>query len=217
MSAPERSTAKAALLTAAEELIATRGLHGPTASEVVRAAGQRNNSAIGYHFGSWDSLVDAVWARHAQPINADRQARLLALRAEGAVDLRSLVAIYVEPIVTEIGRHSPSYWARFNEQWLAGVPSNVFARQNRPVVEHEPDPRDVTALADIFERIAGRLTHLEPDEASRRVSLMARFVITALAAWERDAETGPGQSLGELSVELRSLSLALLQASPTAP
>src|SRR4051812_1457710 len=103
MSLNERSTAKAALVAAAEELIATRGLHGPTASEVVRAAGQRNNSAIGYHFGSWDSLVDAVWARHAQPINADRQARLEALRTEGRLDLQSLVALYVEPIVAELG------------------------------------------------------------------------------------------------------------------
>ncbi len=50
----------------------------------------------------------------------------------------------------------------------------------------------------------------------RRVSLMARSVITALAAWERDVKTASGQSLAELSVELRNLALALLQAFPAA-
>jgi AcrR family transcriptional regulator len=206
------STAKAALLSAAEELIAERGWYGASASEVVRVAGQRNNSAIGYHFGSWEGLLDAVWARHADPINADRQARLAASAGEGPLDLRRLVGIYVEPIVAELGRNAPSYWARFNEQWLTQIPLDVFVRLPGTPVEHNPEPETVSVLTAVFDEMMARLTHLSPANRTRRVALVARFVMTALAAWERDADAGTGQPLGQLADELTDLALALLQA-----
>jgi AcrR family transcriptional regulator len=212
MSPVRGSTARDALVAAAEELIAVRGLHGATASEVVRAAGQRNNSAVGYHFGSWEGLVTAVWNRHAEPINADRQARLALLPADGS-DLRTLVTSYVEPITAEMARSAPSYWARFNEQWLTGVPLNVFERPSGGRVEHDPDPQSVSALTRVLESMVALLTQLPADDRPRRVALMARFVITALAAWERDE--GSPQSLDALGTELVDLSLALLQAPET--
>jgi AcrR family transcriptional regulator len=209
------STAKDKLVTAAEELIAVRGLHGASASEVVRAAGQRNNSAIGYHFGSWDGLVAAVWARHAERINADRRARLADAPAD-TLDLRELVRIYVDPIAVEIGRHSPSYWARFNEQWLTGVPLNVFERPAGLQVEHDPDPQTVSALTVVFDEIMAALAHVAPARRQLRVALMARFVITALAGWERDDDVRAGTPLDVLSVQLVDLALALLLAPDTA-
>jgi AcrR family transcriptional regulator len=204
--------AKAALVRAAEELIAERGWYGASASEVVRASGQRNNSAIGYHFGSWEGLLDAVWACHADPINADRRARLEAAQAGESLGLRELLAIYVEPIVAEIRRNVPSYWARFNEQWLTRVPLDVFARPPGSPVDHNPRPQTVTLLTTVFQQIVAQLTHLPSEARTHRVALVARFVITALAAWERDATGGAARPLEELSEELIDLSLALLQA-----
>lgn len=37
-------------------------------------------------------------------------------------DLEQLVYAYVHPIATKLARDEPSYWARFNEQWLTTAP-----------------------------------------------------------------------------------------------
>jgi AcrR family transcriptional regulator len=217
MTTPHPSTAPAALVRACERLVAERGFKGVTASEVVRLAEQRNNSAIAYHFGSWEGLLDAVWARHSGPINDDRR-RLLAA-AGTKPSLRRLVAVYVDPIVSDMQRHRPSYWARFNEQWLTGVPLDVF--RPPPVGpgsgEHNPQPAEVSDLTELFQQITARLTHLAVGDRSRRVALMARFVIAALAAWERDQPRDPSPAaLSELGAELVGLALAVLRApSPT--
>ncbi len=77
------STGRLALLDSAEELIARRGIHGTSAREVIKAAGQRNNSAITYHFGSWHGLLDEIWSRHAPRINTERAALLDAAGLDG--------------------------------------------------------------------------------------------------------------------------------------
>ena len=130
--------AKEALVTHAERLVAERGLQGVAVSEVVRAAGQKNNSAVSYHFGSWDGLLDAVWQRHTVAIDQERRELLAGARRDGTLDLPTLVRIYITPIVSELARNQPSYWARFNEQWLACTPLNVFEPGGTPSSDETP-------------------------------------------------------------------------------
>ena len=47
----EFSAAKLDLIKAAEELIAEFGLAGVSDREIARHGGQKNNSAVAYHFG----------------------------------------------------------------------------------------------------------------------------------------------------------------------
>ncbi|HWH31408.1 MAG TPA: TetR family transcriptional regulator, partial [Egibacteraceae bacterium] len=54
------------LLDAAEELMAERGVHGPSLAEITTRAGQRNNSALSYHFGGREGLLRALAARHQE-------------------------------------------------------------------------------------------------------------------------------------------------------
>jgi AcrR family transcriptional regulator len=64
------------LLDAAARLFAERGIDNVSLAEIVRAAGQRNTSAVHYHFGSRDEILQAVLARHV-PVLAERRRRLL--------------------------------------------------------------------------------------------------------------------------------------------
>lgn len=206
------STAKETLVTQAERLVAERGFRGVAASEVVRAAGQKNNSAIAYHFGSWDGLLDAVWERHTVSINESRRGLLEGAPADGPVELETLVGIYVNPIVAEMARSEPSYWARFNEQWLACAPLNVFEPDVDSLARHHnPQPESVAPLTHLLDQLIGNLEHLPVGERSRRVALMARFVIAALAAWERDT-AAERQDLPAFGGELVTLAVALLRA-----
>ena len=60
---PQRSDSlrtQAVLISTAERLFAERGLEAVSLSEINRDAGQRNKSALHYHFGSRDGLLKAL-------------------------------------------------------------------------------------------------------------------------------------------------------------
>lgn len=202
------STSRLTLVLAAERLVAERGLHGVHASEVVKAAGHRNNSAITYHFGSWENLLVTVWDLHTIPVNAARADEVAAARAAGSYTLVAMVRAYVRPLVDEVGRHRPSYWARFNEQWLATLPLDIFALDAAETAR-QPHTESLTVVHELFADMAGVLIWVVPELRRRRVAMMARFVIGALAAWEREPEAA---RLDELGDELVALALGLLTA-----
>ncbi|MGB0922135.1 MAG: TetR/AcrR family transcriptional regulator [Alphaproteobacteria bacterium] len=55
---------KEALLEAASTLFAERGVEKTTIRDINQRAGQKNNSALQYHFGSKDGLIEALHIRH---------------------------------------------------------------------------------------------------------------------------------------------------------
>ncbi len=71
---------KQLLLEAGEHLFASKGIHGVTLRELNERAGQRNSSALHYHFGARDGLVLAIL--EAQQVDVD-EAMDLALNATG--------------------------------------------------------------------------------------------------------------------------------------
>lgn len=60
------------LLDAATRLFAERGVDNVPIAEIVRAANQRNTSAIHYHFGNRDEVLRAVLAR-TYPVRSRRR------------------------------------------------------------------------------------------------------------------------------------------------
>ncbi len=92
------------LLDAAARLFAERGIDNVSLAEVVRTAGQRNASAVQYHFGNRDEVLRAVLARHV-PVIAERRVELLdRARSRRATDVRSAAEAIVRPI-TEFAQH----------------------------------------------------------------------------------------------------------------
>jgi AcrR family transcriptional regulator len=86
------------LLDAAARLFAERGIDRVSLAEIVRAAHQRNASAVHYHFGNRDEILRAVLARHV-PALAERRLELLAqARSNPARDIRSATEAIVRPV-----------------------------------------------------------------------------------------------------------------------
>ena len=54
------------ILDAAAKLFAERGIENVSVAEIVRAAGQRNASAVNYHFGNRNDLLHAVLASRGE-------------------------------------------------------------------------------------------------------------------------------------------------------
>jgi AcrR family transcriptional regulator len=94
------------LITVAEELMAVQGADAVDLKEIQRAAGQRNRSAINYHFGDRDGLLDAIRDRHRGPINAERNRRLDELEATGSVTVQNLVDALIRPIARGLDNRS---------------------------------------------------------------------------------------------------------------
>ena len=116
--------ARAQLVDAAERLFAERGIGGVSLREVGAAAGQRNNSAAQYHFGSKDGLVAAIFERRMVPI--DRRRRAMLADADGSI--RS----YVEAIVVPLHK-APARYRRFLQQLALADPEfTAFADLGRP-------------------------------------------------------------------------------------
>jgi AcrR family transcriptional regulator len=110
----DASDTRARLLTEAERLFAVRGYHQTTTREITEAAGQRNVSAITYHFGTREGLLTAILLQHGSPLDEER-----AERASGSLDrlsTRDLVAALTIPYAAQLGTQRGRYYLRIVAQ-----------------------------------------------------------------------------------------------------
>ena len=67
------SSTQEAILVAAERLFAEHGVFAVSNRQVSEAAGQGNNAAVGYHFGTKADLVRAIEQKHRGPVEQLRE------------------------------------------------------------------------------------------------------------------------------------------------
>lgn len=96
--------ARRALVAAGERLFAERGIRGVSLREINKAAGQRNSSALHYHFRSRDGLLQAILVPHVEAIRARRIELIDALPSGSAADIRAAAAVLVVPLTTPLER-----------------------------------------------------------------------------------------------------------------
>jgi AcrR family transcriptional regulator len=101
-SAAVKTGAREQIIRTAEELFATRGIEGVSLREINRVAGQRNASALQYHFHDRNGLVQAVIAKHRADTEPRRHALLDQYEAAGADDLHALAAALVLPLSAKL-------------------------------------------------------------------------------------------------------------------
>ncbi|MCF8608630.1 TetR/AcrR family transcriptional regulator [Gordonia sp. HY285] len=103
------------LLSAAEKLFAERGLDAVSNRQISEAAGQANNYAVGYHFGTRTELLNALLELHVEILDPIRLRTLDTIGTEP--DLRDWLRCLIEPQLKYIGtRTGPSYFGQF---WMA--------------------------------------------------------------------------------------------------
>jgi len=103
------------ILAAAERLFAEQGVAVVSNRQVSEAAGQANNFAVGYHFGTKTDLVLAIARRHAPSIE-QRRAEMLA-SIKGSSELRDWIGCLVSPLTEHLASlGNPSWYARFIAQ-----------------------------------------------------------------------------------------------------
>ena len=110
---------KLRLILSAEQLFAHRGIDGVSLREIAAAAGQGNNSAVRYHFGSKEGLILAVTEYRVAQLDVPRQLMLAAAERAGRLqDIVTLFEILCLPqvdLVDETGKHP---YAHFMTEFL---------------------------------------------------------------------------------------------------
>ena len=168
--------AKLALIRAGEELFAREGIHGTRINELTERAGQRNQSALHYHFGSRGGLLQAIVERHVSTVDGERAGLLGASGPEAS--LRQLVAVIVTPLAAEL--HTAS-----GRDYLRIVPQLLKSDVSPP------------ALMETIRLAEAHLAGLAPALRSERLRSMIQVATTLLAARAIAIEDGDDMHLDE--------------------
>lgn len=116
----DTSETRLALIHAAERLFAEQGLQRTSLRQINQEAGQRNESAIHYHFGSREAVIAAILDLRTKPVNEERLRMLNAARdaAAGApLSSLALAEVFVLPLARSIiAAPGGNHYARFLTQ-----------------------------------------------------------------------------------------------------
>ncbi len=166
-----RST-KEQIVLAAERLFAAHGLDGVSLRQIGAAAGNGNNSAVQYHFGTKEQLIRAIFEYRLPQINERR--RILTAQRRPS-DLRSLVECYVLPTL-EQGEEEGSHYLSFVAMLQQHAGRDLFAEV----------PAEFQHRTDLFCRDVGQLlSHLPDPVRSHRIDQALTFSVHAASDRER--------------------------------
>ena len=182
---PRDATAtRLSLLREAERLFARRGLHQVPTREIVQAAGQRNSSALNYHFGSRSGVLDAILLRHGEPTDIKRGELLALVGPEGST--RDLVAALVVPYAAHLATEEGRDYLRIVPQL-----SSRFSLWN------QGSPGTGEQLIAILSILEARPQSLSPEIRQERIVALIMLMTVAMSERARVLEQGPVVNLDE--------------------
>ena len=168
------------ILATAERMFAERGLHEVSNRQISEAAGQGNNTAVGYHFGTKTDLIRAILQKHSVQIE-QRRAELIA-EAGDSQDLRVWVSCLVRPSTDYMATLGiPSWLARFNAQLM----NDPVLRQ--PLVDDMLTSQSMQAIIAALDRI---LANLPLEVRGERGSMTRLLMLQMCAEYERALALG---------------------------
>jgi AcrR family transcriptional regulator len=93
---------RARLIRAGERLFAEHGIEVVSLREITRAAGQRNATALQYHFRNRRGLLRAILAKHDLDVESERHGMLDELEARSGAAAREWVQALVLPAAAKL-------------------------------------------------------------------------------------------------------------------
>lgn len=182
---PRDATAtRLSLLREAERLFARQGLYQVPTREIVQAAGQRNSSALNYHFGSRSGVLDAILSLHGDPTDIKRGELLALVGPEGST--RDLVAALVVPYAAHLATEEGRDYLRIVPQL-----SSRFSLWN------QGSPGTGEQLIAILSILEARPQSLSPEIRQERIVALIMLMTLAMSERARVLEQGPVVNLDE--------------------
>ncbi|MEC9346647.1 MAG: helix-turn-helix domain-containing protein [Pseudomonadota bacterium] len=201
------SSGRERLLDAAERLFVDRGFEDISQQQILNAAGQRNQSAIQYHFGGMPGLRAAVFERGLLRVNR-RRVELLDLAELGgrSPTIHDVVDAMILPLAEylESGEAGRRYL-----QHISGAMRDPGVRTSDMIVAHN----------DGLQRAHALLRRLLPDLPAAvlaiRLYTVTWTVVGGLSEWS--AKGQHPERTRTFVADLRRMVVAMFTAPPPGP
>ncbi|WP_435111117.1 TetR/AcrR family transcriptional regulator [Nocardiopsis synnemataformans] len=182
------------ILSTAERLFAEHGLFAVSNRGISVAAGQGNNTAVGYHFGTKADLVRAIVRTHTGPM--ELLWSRMAKEAGESPRVRDWIACLVRPVTRHLAHLGvPSWFARFSAQVMTDPGLRVIMTEETLT---SPTLRRVllglrASLPDLPPQVRAEredmTRHLIVHTCAERERALAEETATPRCSWE-DTATG---------------------------
>ncbi|MCX2729812.1 TetR family transcriptional regulator [Saccharopolyspora sp. NFXS83] len=170
------------ILVAAERMFAEHGVITVSNRQVSEAAGQGNNAAVGYHFGTKADLVRAIVRKRSAPIEAIRVGMVAELGADAGV--RDWVACLVRPSLEHLAElGNPTWFARFGAQVMTDPAL-------RPIMVEEA--LSAPSLRQIIDALHRCLPAMTDEVRAERGDMARQLMVHMSAERERALAEGAG-------------------------
>jgi AcrR family transcriptional regulator len=169
---------KELLLVTAERMFAESGIEGVSLRQIAVEAGQKNTSALHYHFGSKDELIEAIFDYRMVMVNQCRLRHLEQLERDGQLqDLQALVEALVYPLAEQLDHPdgSPEYLG-FIENLIR---ASTIEQKRRFYTKYDQGlSRASQLIREILPDIPRELMNL-------RLALVIENMVQSLSEWRR--------------------------------
>lgn len=166
-------TTKQALMRAAEKLIAEKGIENVTIRDIVQNSGQKNESALQYHFGNLKGLIAALHASRNAQIQAKRSALLTSLNSDTSTpSLRDICQVMVAPAF-ELAKSKPDF-----RRYIRAFGHDITAADESALKVVNRKGGEGALQTGLLLR--GALAHLDDDAYRRRMDGALRFVSASM-------------------------------------
>lgn len=209
-SRPTRTEAtRQALMDAAEKLIAEKGVENVSIREILRASGQKNESALHYHFKNLSGLITTLRHRRDKEVHEKRTALIeQTLSRSPAPTLRELCELMVGPAF-QLAQSSTGFRryikAFGHELTLADAPASRLTNR----INGESNQRLGHYLRDA-------LDHLDEVAYQRRMDSALRFISASMVHEARQKNAFRGHAANVFYSSLIDTLVGLLSA-PESP
>ena len=195
---------KEQIVLAGERLFARHGLDGISLRQIATAAGAGSNSAVQYHFGTKEQLIQAIF-EHRLPDLHYRRSMLMA--ETGAGTLRDLLNCQVLPVMEQAERPG-SHYLSFVAMLAQHRHYDVFKRLPAEFLQ---------SAQALSEQVSAQLGHLPAGLAQLRFPRAMTLLLQAAA--EREQANAQGRPALPFRLDVSDLLdciVAILQA-PASP
>ena len=177
-----------ALMHAAEKLIAERGIENVSIRDIVSTAGQKNESALQYHFKNLKGLINAIHTTRSIEIQ-NKRAELLArlLTMQDQPGLRQICTLMVQPVF-ELAQQSAEF-----RRYIKAFGHELALIETSALAMAESQGGGGVSGQQLAVLLKGVLTHLDADAYRCRMESAVRLCSASMAhqAAQKNAFRGP--------------------------
>jgi AcrR family transcriptional regulator len=170
---------------AAQMLFARHGVDAVTVQQIVSAAGQRNNAALHYHFGSKEELIRQMVVDGAAVLDRRRRDMLDEMKASGGpTTIRDVMVVLMMPVI-ELGD---------DERWRGYIRfTSSLQASDRKTLRAALNNRWNAGYVACFAHLK-RMLPLPPALVEQRLSMISIYANAILSAREAAQETRKSSS-----------------------